>query len=69
MLPYSRIRAYTPSTSSPEIYPSRLLKKLQKSTSAPSKKLQKLSQLEFKMLQIDNIMLNMVQFMRFISPH
>ena len=69
MLPYSRIRAYTPSTSSPEIYPSQLLKKLQKSTSAPSKKLQKLSQLESKMLQIDNIMLYMVQFMRFISPH
>ena len=69
MLPYSRIRAYTPSTSSPEIYPSRLLKKLQKSTSAASKKFQKLSQLESKMLQIDNIMLYMVQFMRFISPH
>ena len=60
MLPYSRIRAYTPSTSSPEIYPSRPPKKLQKLTPPESKKLQKFTPLESKKLQIDNIMPNMV---------
>lgn len=60
MLPHSRIPAYTPSTSSPEIYPSRLTKKLQKLTPQESKKLQKQTPLESKKLQIDNIVPNMV---------